>query len=106
MFPVILHKLHRVLSWQCLLVSFRVTGSVTEGRGEPGQSTFSGTCSGTRQTAGQRQLGTVMFLAGVFAAFLAVSEQLPLSAAGLVLVVGFVGFFFSFPPPPSCPRLP
>lgn len=84
MFPVILHKLHRVLSWQCLLVSFRVVWSVTEGRGEPGQSMFSGTCSGTRQTAGQRQLGTVVFLAGVLAAFLAVSEQLPLPAADVI----------------------
>lgn len=49
---------------------------------------FSGTCCGTRQTAGQRQLGAVVFLAGVFAAFLAVSEQLPLSAADF--------FFFIF----------
>lgn len=97
MFPVILHKLHRVLTWLCLLVSFRVIWSVTEGRREPDESMFSGTCSGTRQTAGQRQLGAVVFLAGVFAAFIAVSEQLPLSAADI---------FFSFPPPPSCPRLP
>lgn len=51
---------------------------------------FSGTRCGTRQTAGQRQLGAVVFLAGAFAAFLAVSEQLPLSAADFF-------FFFSSP---------
>lgn len=41
---------------------------------------FSGTCSGTRQAAAQRQSGAVAFLAGIFAAFLAVSEQMPSSA--------------------------
>lgn len=40
---------------------------------------FSGTCSGTRQAAAQRQSGAVAFLAGIFAAFLAVSEQMPSS---------------------------
>lgn len=98
MFPVILHKLHKVLTWQHLLVFFRVIWSVTEGREEPGQSMFSGTCSGTRQAAAQRQSGAVAFLAGIFAAFLAVSEQMPSSAAGFCLV------FFVLPL--SCPRLP
>lgn len=84
-----LHKLYRVLTWQCLLVSFRVIWCVTEGRGKQGQSMFSGTCSGVWQRVGQRQLGAVAFLAGLFAAFLAVLEQLPLSAAGI---------FFLLPP--------
>lgn len=87
-----------VLTWQYLLVSFRITRSVTEGRGEPGQSIFSRACSGTRQTAGQRQLSAVVFLTGVFAAFQAVSEQLPLSADDSWV-------FPPFPPPPSCPWL-
>lgn len=78
-FPVILHVLHKVLTWHCLLVFFRVIWSVTEGRGEPVQNMFSGTCSGTRQAAAQRQSGAVAFLAGIFAAFLGVSEQMPSS---------------------------
>lgn len=50
---------------------------------------FSGTCSGVWQRVGQRQLGAVAFLAALFAAFLAVLEQLPLSAADI---------FFLLPP--------
>lgn len=45
---------------------------------------------GKQQATKQRQLGAVVFLAGVFAAFIAVSEQLPLSADDFF-------FFFSSP---------
>lgn len=58
---------------------------------------FSGTCSGTRQTGSQRQLGAVVFLADVFAAFPAVSDQLPLSTDD---------FFFFFLPLSSYPLPP
>lgn len=97
-FPIILHKLHRVLTWQCLLVSFRVIWRVTEGRGEQGQSMFSGTCGGIWQRVGQRQLRPVAFLAGLFAAFLA-------SCLETAAIICCWYFFSSCPPPLSTASL-
>lgn len=53
---------------------------------------------GKQQATKQRQLGAVVFLAGVFAAFIAVSEQLPLSADDF--------FFFLFLPLPLVHSFP
>lgn len=88
MFPVVLHKLHKGFNLAVSASLLQGHMEVTGGRVEPRQSIFSGACSGPRQAAGQRQFGVVVFLAGGFAAFQAISEQLPLSADD---------FFFPFP---------
>lgn len=79
---------YRVLTWWCLLVSFRIVRKVTGGRRELSQSMFCGTQAISRPEA----VHTVVSAAGVFAAFPAVSEQLLLSAANI---------FFLFLSPPA-----
>lgn len=55
---------------------------------------FNGLRCVSGKSAGRRQLDAVVFLADVFAAFLAVSEQLPVSADDSFFSFSFSLFFY------------
>lgn len=61
---------------------------------------FNGLRCVSGKSAGRRQLDAVVFLADVFAAFLAVSEQLPVSADDSFLSLSPFSFIHSFPKAP------